>query len=165
MGARVGRPPAAAGGFTLVELLIVVVIIGILAAVALPKLWSAIDCANEGAAVGVLTAIRYAPVLYSAEHRGQFPIRLSNFGPPGGSEIIDAPMVPYFEGGRIPDNPIDGTATSAAHNFVWNEDTKTQPSIVGSKQDGWVYFSKDGGVVINNSDPSVCGGGMTLAEF
>ena len=63
----------AKGGFTLVELMIVVAIIGILAAVAIPKFAQMLEKSREGATKGNLGAIRSAASNYYADQQGQYP--------------------------------------------------------------------------------------------
>jgi prepilin-type N-terminal cleavage/methylation domain-containing protein len=61
------------GGFTLIELMIVVAIIGILAAIAIPKFADLIRKSNEGATKGNLGAIRSALSIYYGDMEGQYP--------------------------------------------------------------------------------------------
>jgi type IV pilus assembly protein PilE len=56
------------GGFTLVELMIVVIIVGILAAVAIPMYQGATERAKASEAVAALGTIRGAMRVYYAEH-------------------------------------------------------------------------------------------------
>ena len=60
-------------GFTLIELMIVVAIIGILAAIAIPKFADLIKKAKEGATKGSLASVRSAVVIYYGENEGEFP--------------------------------------------------------------------------------------------
>ena len=60
-------------GFTLIELMIVVAIIGILAAIAIPKFASLIRKSNEGASKGNLGSIRGALSIYYGDLEGQYP--------------------------------------------------------------------------------------------
>ena len=65
-------------GFTLIELMIVVAIIGILAAIAIPKFAELIRKSNEGASKGNLGAIRSALSIYYGDMEGLYPTNLSS---------------------------------------------------------------------------------------
>ena len=60
-------------GFTLVELLIVVIILAILAAIVIPQFSSATVDAQESALDSNLNGLRSAIELYKAQHNGKFP--------------------------------------------------------------------------------------------
>lgn len=70
-------------GFSLIELLIVVTIILIIAAIAIPNLMRNKIQANETAAVGALRALTESALLYSNSYGG-FPHALSDMGPASG---------------------------------------------------------------------------------
>ncbi len=63
-------------GFTLIELMIVVAIIGILAAIAIPKFADLIRKSNEGASKGNLGAIRSSLSIYYGDMEGIYPDRV-----------------------------------------------------------------------------------------
>jgi type IV pilus assembly protein PilA len=65
-------------GFTLVELIVVVVIVGILASVAIPMMSSSINKAKKSEGVAGLGTIRTAARLYAAENNGTYPAGLAN---------------------------------------------------------------------------------------
>ncbi len=102
-------------GFTLVEILIVVVILGILAAIVLPQFTSAADTSRKSAMEQSIHRIRQQLVIYAAQHRDQFPTDAATFldqmtlatneagetapvGTPG------FPLGPYLR--EIPTNPF-----------------------------------------------------------
>ena len=60
-------------GFTLIELMIVVAIIGILAAIAIPKFAELIRKSSEGASKGNLGALRSAMSIYYGDMEGTYP--------------------------------------------------------------------------------------------
>ena len=60
-------------GFTLIELMIVVAIIGILAAIAIPRFAQMLEKSREGATRGNLSSMRSAVSIYYSEREGIFP--------------------------------------------------------------------------------------------
>ena len=64
-------------GFTLIELMIVVAIIGILAAIAIPKFAELIRKSGEGASKGNLGSIRSSLSIYYGDMEGQYPGELA----------------------------------------------------------------------------------------
>ena len=64
-------------GFTLIELMIVVAIIGILAAIAIPRFAQMLEKSREGATKGNLAAMRSAVTIYYSEKEGTWPGDLS----------------------------------------------------------------------------------------
>ena len=76
MRAKEGRASKRTSGFTLIELMIVVAIIGILAAIAIPKFAELISKSSEGAYKGNLGAVRSALSIYYGDMEGQHPADL-----------------------------------------------------------------------------------------
>ncbi|HEV7967393.1 MAG TPA: prepilin-type N-terminal cleavage/methylation domain-containing protein [Candidatus Acidoferrales bacterium] len=93
-------------GFSLIELLIVVTIILIIAAIAIPNLMRSKIQANETAAVGALKALTESSLLYSNSYGG-FPHALSDMGPAAGgtapssaaSDLIDSVLAGGIKSG------------------------------------------------------------------
>jgi len=72
-------------GFSLIELLIVVAIILIIAAIAIPNLMRAKIAANQSAAVGTLRTISSAEETYSSVYNDGFAATLAVLGGPAGT--------------------------------------------------------------------------------
>ena len=110
-------------GFSLIELLIVVAIILIIAAIAIPNLMRARMSANESSAVGSVRSINTAEISYNAAYSNVgFTATLASLGGPAGSActpstssgcFIDSVLVDWNEE-RLrfhPAAPVPSTAT------------------------------------------------------
>lgn len=80
-------------GFSLIELLIVVAIILIIAAIAIPNLLRSRMAANEASAVGSMRTINTACVTYSTTYGTGFPALLANLKGPGPATAVQADLI------------------------------------------------------------------------
>jgi prepilin-type N-terminal cleavage/methylation domain-containing protein len=92
-------------GFSLIELLIVIAIILVIAAIAIPNLLRSRIAANEASAVGSLRAINNAEVTYSATYN-TYTCTLADMGPPSGGGT------PSSSGAAILDATLAGGSKS-----------------------------------------------------
>ncbi len=112
-------------GFTLIELMIVVAIIGILAAVAVPKFADLINKSKEGATKGALSAVRGALQVYYSDNEGNYPTSLTSgdFTPKYMNEMPTAKL------------PGTGHADSTSVTAF------ATPATAVSDSGGWGYYT------------------------
>lgn len=122
-------------GFTLVELVIVIVVLGILSAVAIPRFFDFSGDANEAATKGALGGVRSAIANFYAH----------SATPSGGGSAAYPTLAELTTTGTvmaqtIPDNPY---STSAAKNGVVAGTAKGTPVTAGTTG-GWCYNAATG---------------------
>ena len=107
-------------GFTLIELMIVVAIIGVLAAVAIPKFANLIRKAKEASAKGQLGAVRSAVSIYYGDCEGNWPMSLASMTPTYMQEIpVVDPGVPGVSAIATEVMEEDGTVGVTAGTGGW----------------------------------------------
>lgn len=142
-------------GFTLIELMIVVAIIGILAAIAIPRFAQLIDKAREAGARGNLGALRSAIAIYYGDNKGQWPVKLDTNQytvPVTGGELFPAFIKGYMA--KLPKAtlqravPHNNTAT-IDYVTTHQNDYVSQTQVSNSHKGGWIYSSNSGDCRIN----------------
>jgi type IV pilus assembly protein PilA len=106
------------GGFSLIELLIVVAIILIIAAIAIPNLLRSRIAANQASAVGSLRTLNTAEITYSSTYNVGFTSALSYLAPPA------AGSGPNSTAGGLIDSILAGTGSNTSsksgYNFIYS---------------------------------------------
>jgi prepilin-type N-terminal cleavage/methylation domain-containing protein len=128
-------------GFTLVELVVVVMILGILAAVAAPKLLGTSSAATDNGIKQTLAVVRDAIERYAAENGGQLPAQGST-----DQTAFKTALAPYLRG-AFPTCPVAGKNSDVAMTNV------AGPITVGGSQ-SWHYNSADGQFIVNSNAPT-----------
>src|SRR3954447_13350132 len=149
-------------GFPLIELLIVVVIIGIIAAIAIPNLLAARRSANEGSAISAMRTLHGAQMTYAATYgSGQYATGVSVLG--GTLGLIDATLAGGTKAGYLFDGTATlGTSTTPATFFLVCKPTgATGVTATGTRRFG---IATDG-VIKYDSDPATLGTQFTAAEL
>src|SRR4051812_5637299 len=106
-------------GFSLIELLIVVAIILIIAAIAIPNLLRSRMAANEASAVGSLRTINTACVTYSTTYGIGYPGALTNLGPTASATSTSADLV----------DSVLASGTKSGYTFTYTAGTAVGGSI------------------------------------
>lgn len=124
-------------GFTLVEILIVVVILGILAAIVIPQFSQASTEAKLNSCRSSLQSMRSQIELYKIQHNDQ-PPALATFaaqmtGKTNPDGTAGGTLGPYLQ--QVPTNP-------------WNNSKEVYDIAGGGDQNGWVYDETTGAIYV-----------------
>jgi type II secretory pathway pseudopilin PulG len=145
-------------GFTFVEIVLVLVILAIVTAIAVPKFANAAQAARENTLKADLHYLRTQISVYKAQHK--VPPGLLGFGPPSGSLFIKQKTQYTDEAGRVnstagkafrfgpylkqmPANPITRDASIRVINTVG--------SLWPDNSSGWLYNAATLEVIVNST--------------
>jgi len=129
-------------GFTLIELMIVVAIIGILAAIAIPKFAQMLEKSREGATKGTLGSLKSASSIYYGDQQGIWPSTLNTYSVYSFSKYMDNVSAVKVTAAFVPGAP------SPVGNLVT---VTTQGSTPTAAFTGWLYDSTNGSVYVNST--------------
>jgi len=130
-----------AEGFTLIELMIVVAIIGILAAIAIPKFSNMLEKSKEGSTKGSIGTIKAATEIYYGNW-GVWPTTL--WSSPNFSFSMNLDVVPLVK--------VTGYFIASSPNPSGNMVTyTTSQSVPTASSSGWLYDSTNGYVYLDST--------------
>jgi prepilin-type N-terminal cleavage/methylation domain-containing protein len=129
-------------GFTLIELMIVVAIIGILAAIAIPRFAQMLEKSREGSTKGNLGSLKSAASIYYGDQQGIWPSTLNSFSSFAFSRYLDN-VSPVKVTGAFVANAVSPSGDKVA--FTGQSQVPTGSAV------GWMYDSNMGNVYVNST--------------
>lgn len=134
-------------GFSLIELLIVVAIILVLAAIAVPNLMSARAAANESSAVGSLRILITANETYNTTYTQGYPAALANLGPsaspdPTAADLVDENLAGGLKSGY---NLVYAPGSPDGNGFFMSYTLNANP--VSSSMGNRYFYTDQAGVI------------------
>ena len=137
-------------GFTLIELMIVVAIIGILAAVAIPKFADLVTKSKEASVKGTLGSVRSALTIYYGDTEGEYPGNLFDALTIGGRYMPLVGNQASLGKVDIPKNPQG----NPGHQYGQVDDTDVEEAAATNPvgdADAYSYNRQDGNTLVNCS--------------
>lgn len=121
-------------GFTLVELVIVVLVLGIIAAVAAPKMFDTANDARDSATRQSLVVLRDSIELHRAQN-GAYPTAVA----------INTALLPFLQG------PFPAPQAGGNQNATVAASTQNPIIAAEAGTDGWAYNQTTGEIRVNDA--------------
>ena len=145
--------------FTLIEMLIVIVILGVLAMVIIPQISTSTDDAKLSTLRTNLTSMRNAVELYYAQHSSMYPAtngtyqtflqQLTRYTDAGGTVSATKDTTykfgPYLKGGNLAMNPFNNK-----NDAVIDASTADITVKASDGTTGWKFYAKTGVLIAND---------------
>lgn len=142
------------GGFSLIELLIVVAIILIIAAIAIPNLLKSKMAANQSSAVASLRTLNTCEVTYSSTYNQGFTSSLAQLGPPASGTatsaaagLVDSVLAGGTKSGYTFTYVAGATDAGGSTDSYTVNGNPTTPGTTGQNY----YFTDESNVIRQNS--------------
>jgi prepilin-type N-terminal cleavage/methylation domain-containing protein len=140
-----GGPMGRTKGFTLIELMLVVAIIALLAAIAIPKFADLVIKAREAGVKEKLGTLRSAINLYYVDNEGTWPREVNLLGVPS---VLVPKYLDEFPAISIPTVPSHALGSIHTGSLAGGDPYVTDFLWFGAVQ-GWAYGWRTGTLVVN----------------
>ncbi len=146
-------------GFTLIELMIVIGVIGLLASIVMPRFTDSTDAAKAAQVHGNLHNIQEAIDMFNVAE-GEYPKYGEDIGAGRGRNTFSETFEKYYSKGRMPETPAGGQGVSPdkatrERVYNWGDD---------DLRGGWLYNEAEGKLYARLEEDSYGQGNIWLSE-